>query len=268
MMDVEALICGRVAPAALLAACGGGGARRPHRAAAGTEFPGPAGGNNVPTGTAPTSGCTARLPTPAPGAAPPQRHQRAMWSISGPSMRPAPRPWSTRSWFPGIGTVSDVQVSDDGTCWSSARSAGRTRGLYVYDLTDPRHPAFLDSALVEHRTPYGDVADIDGHRYVFAARNPAESRAHHLRHYRRPPPSRSSLPCRFRRRTASTTPTCATGWPSCSRGTPASSSTTSATAFAGGSPAQPVEVEPAADRRRRRPRRRRRCTTAGGFTTR
>ena len=57
-------------------------------------------------------------------------------------------------------------------CWSSARSRGTNAGLYVYDLTDPRAPTFLDSVLVATGIHTATVADIGGHRYVFAARNP------------------------------------------------------------------------------------------------
>ena len=73
---------------------------------------------------------------------------------------------------PGIGTVSDVQVSDDGTVLVFGAERGPNAGLFVYGLTDPRHPAFLDSALVETGIHTATIADIGGRRYVFAARNP------------------------------------------------------------------------------------------------
>ncbi len=73
---------------------------------------------------------------------------------------------------PGIGTVSDIQVSDDGALLVFSAESGTRAGLYVYDLTDPRAPTFLDSALVTTGLHTATVADIDGHRYVFAARNP------------------------------------------------------------------------------------------------
>ena len=73
---------------------------------------------------------------------------------------------------PGISTVSDVQVSDDGTVLVFGAERGPNAGLFVYGLTDPRHPAFLDSALVETGIHTATIADIDGRRYVFAARNP------------------------------------------------------------------------------------------------
>ncbi len=74
----------------------------------------------------------------------------------------------------GIGTVSDVQVSEDGKVLVFGAERGAAAGLLVYDLTDPRRPMFLDSATVEtgiHTTTIGEIA---GRRYVFAARNPAD----------------------------------------------------------------------------------------------
>jgi hypothetical protein len=73
----------------------------------------------------------------------------------------------------GIGTVSDVQVSDDGSVLVFGAERGLNAGLFVYDLTDPRHPAFLDSALVQTGIHTATIAEIAGRRYVFAARNPA-----------------------------------------------------------------------------------------------
>jgi hypothetical protein len=73
---------------------------------------------------------------------------------------------------PGIGTVSDVQVSDDGAVLVFGAERGPNAGLFVYDLTDPRRPAFLDSALVETGIHTATIAEIGSHRYVFAARNP------------------------------------------------------------------------------------------------
>ena len=75
---------------------------------------------------------------------------------------------------PAIGTVSDIQVSDDGALLVFSAERGTNAGLYVYDLTDPRTPTFLDSALVATGLHTATVADIDGHRYVFAARNPPD----------------------------------------------------------------------------------------------
>jgi hypothetical protein len=74
---------------------------------------------------------------------------------------------------PDIATVSDVQVSDDGALLVFSAEFGANAGLYVYDLTDPRAPILLDRVLVATGLHTATVADIGGHRYVFAARNPA-----------------------------------------------------------------------------------------------
>jgi len=78
---------------------------------------------------------------------------------------------------PGINTVSDVQVSDDGTLLvlSGERGGdtGQDGGIYVYGLANPSSPTALGSALV----PFGGVhtvtlASINGQLYAFAAKNP------------------------------------------------------------------------------------------------
>lgn len=71
-----------------------------------------------------------------------------------------------------IGTVSDVQVSDDGAILVFSAERGANAGLYVYDLANPRTPVFLDRDLVSDGLHTATLAEIDGHRYVFAARNP------------------------------------------------------------------------------------------------
>jgi hypothetical protein len=73
---------------------------------------------------------------------------------------------------PGVGTVSDLQVSEDGSVLVVSTERGVTAGLYVYGLADPRKPDFLGRVLVSQGLHTATVADIDGRRYVFAARNP------------------------------------------------------------------------------------------------
>ena len=74
---------------------------------------------------------------------------------------------------PDIGTVSDVQVSDDGQLLVLSGERGNEGGIYAYSLSDPAHPAFLDSALVGSPGVHTvTLATIDGHNYAFAARNP------------------------------------------------------------------------------------------------
>src|SRR5262249_23947323 len=76
--------------------------------------------------------------------------------------------------IPGIATVSDVQVGEDGTVLVFGAERGPNAGLYLYDLTYPQRPAFLDSALVETGIHSATIADIGQQRYVFAARNPVD----------------------------------------------------------------------------------------------
>lgn len=76
--------------------------------------------------------------------------------------------------IPAIGTVSDVQVTDDGALLVFSAERGPNAGLYVYGLADPRHPQFLDSSLVASGIHTATVAEIGGRRYVFAARDPKD----------------------------------------------------------------------------------------------
>ena len=73
---------------------------------------------------------------------------------------------------PGIGTVSDVQVSDDGALLVFSAENGPSHGLYVFDLTDPEKPRPVgrSAALSLHTAT---ISDINGRRYVFAAKNPS-----------------------------------------------------------------------------------------------
>jgi hypothetical protein len=75
---------------------------------------------------------------------------------------------------PGIGTVSDVQVSDDGSVLVFSAENGPEAGLYVYGLSDPRRPSFRGSTKVDQGLHTATIADIAGRRYVFAARNPTD----------------------------------------------------------------------------------------------
>ena len=76
--------------------------------------------------------------------------------------------------IPAIGTVSDVQVSDDGAVLVFSAEKGANAGMYVYDLADPRAPAFRDSVLVADGIHTATIGEIEGRRYVFAARNPKD----------------------------------------------------------------------------------------------
>lgn len=78
----------------------------------------------------------------------------------------------------GINTVSDVEVSDDGTLLLATGEYGDGAGLYLYSLASPAHPALLGKSLVPEANGglhTGTFASINGRRYVFAARDPAVS---------------------------------------------------------------------------------------------
>jgi hypothetical protein len=75
---------------------------------------------------------------------------------------------------PDINTVSDVEVSKDGKVLLFSGEGGPNGGIYLYDLADPVHPAFLDSALANGGVHTATFGEIDGKRYVFAARNPPD----------------------------------------------------------------------------------------------
>ena len=73
---------------------------------------------------------------------------------------------------PGVGTVSDVQVSDDGQLLVLSGERGTDGGIFLYRLSDPGQPLLLGSALVG---PPGvhtvTLATINQRLYAFAARN-------------------------------------------------------------------------------------------------
>ena len=74
--------------------------------------------------------------------------------------------------LPDLGTVSDVEVSADGTVLMLSAERGSGAGLYLYDLADPAKPTLLDSVHVAeglHTSTFGEIA---GRRYAFTARNP------------------------------------------------------------------------------------------------
>ncbi|HEV7365316.1 MAG TPA: Ig-like domain-containing protein [Gemmatimonadales bacterium] len=95
-----------------------------------------------------------------------------VWSL-GPSGAPTLAGSVT---VPDIGTVSDLQVSDDGQLLVVSGERGDDGGIYAYSLADPAHPAFLDSALVGSPGFHTvTLATISGRNYAFAARNPGFS---------------------------------------------------------------------------------------------
>jgi hypothetical protein len=74
---------------------------------------------------------------------------------------------------PGIGTVSDVQVSDDGQLLVLGGERGPNGGIYLYSLNNPAVPSLLGSVLVGDAGVHTvTLSTINGRRYAFAARNP------------------------------------------------------------------------------------------------
>ena len=73
--------------------------------------------------------------------------------------------------IPGISTVSDVQVSEDGQLLMLTAEYDPSGGLYLYSLADPANPVFLDREIAAGGLHTATLADIDGARYAFGARN-------------------------------------------------------------------------------------------------
>ncbi len=74
--------------------------------------------------------------------------------------------------FTSISTVSDVEVTADGTLLLATTEGQAEDGLYIYSLADPADPALVDFEPVSSGLHTGTFAEIGGDRYVFAARNP------------------------------------------------------------------------------------------------
>lgn len=72
----------------------------------------------------------------------------------------------------GVGTVSDVAVTPDGTVLVATSESGGSNGLHLFDRADPLNPVAVDYTLVSSGLHTGEVAVINGRTYVFAARNP------------------------------------------------------------------------------------------------
>lgn len=76
---------------------------------------------------------------------------------------------------PQTGTISDIQVSDDGH-WlvftaEGGGSAGNP-GIHVYELTTPGHPVFRAKTVVGSGLHTGTLATIGGTLYAFTAKDP------------------------------------------------------------------------------------------------
>lgn len=74
---------------------------------------------------------------------------------------------------PDIGTVSDVQVSEDGQLLVLSGERGPDGGIFLYSLSNPAAPSFISSALVGDAGVHTvTLSNIAGRLYAFAARNP------------------------------------------------------------------------------------------------
>lgn len=71
-----------------------------------------------------------------------------------------------------VGTVSDLEVSTDGTLLLVTTENGPAAGFRLYDLDDPRDPVLLVEQRVEGGLHTGTLAEIGGRTWVFAAKNP------------------------------------------------------------------------------------------------
>lgn len=76
--------------------------------------------------------------------------------------------------IPNITTVSDVAVTPDGKALVVTTEGGAGNGLYVYNRANPLKPTLAGSYLVSVGLHTGEVAVINGHTYVFAARDPGQ----------------------------------------------------------------------------------------------
>jgi len=71
-----------------------------------------------------------------------------------------------------IGTVSDVEVSDDGKLLMFSTENGANSGFWFYRLTDPAHPTFVGKYLVSSGVHTATYARIGGKLYAFGAKDP------------------------------------------------------------------------------------------------
>lgn len=68
-------------------------------------------------------------------------------------------------------TVSDVEVTADGKALVLSTERETAGGVYIYSLANPAKPVYLARALAPRGMHTAAVADINGRRYVFAAKN-------------------------------------------------------------------------------------------------
>lgn len=73
---------------------------------------------------------------------------------------------------PGIGTVSDVEVSPDGKLLLFSAENGPSAGIHFYNVTNPATPVFAGSYLVSTGVHTATFGTINNRLYVFAAKDP------------------------------------------------------------------------------------------------
>ena len=141
--------------AALLSSCGGddgddgGGGRPPTRQPSRSRRA----ATTSPIASAPTCWVHGTGPTPVPGAAR-GKNVRGTSSRSGRWTPPARRRWSTPSQLPQVGTVSDVQVSDDGAVLVFSAERGQQRGPLRLRPRRPRDAGVSGQRARVERAPY------------------------------------------------------------------------------------------------------------------
>ncbi|HEU4800283.1 MAG TPA: hypothetical protein VFS94_06590 [Gemmatimonadales bacterium] len=99
-------------------------------------------------------------------------NQIKVWSLDGSG---APT-LSSSVTVAGVSTVSDVEVSSDGSWMLVTSEYGDGAGLHLYDLANPLAPVLIDHYPVASPSGglhTGTTATIAGRTYVFAARDPA-----------------------------------------------------------------------------------------------
>jgi hypothetical protein len=95
-------------------------------------------------------------------------NQLKVWSL-GASGAPT---LVTSMTIPDIGTVSDLQVSENGEILVLSAEIGDGGGIYLYSLANPAHPSLVGSTLVSAGVHTVTLASLTGRSYAFAARNP------------------------------------------------------------------------------------------------
>ena len=98
-------------------------------------------------------------------------NQIKVWSLDG-----SGAPSLVRSvTVAGTATISDLEVSADGSWMMVTAEYGDASGLYLYSLADPTNPVELDRYIVSSPSSglhTGTIAETGGRTYVFAARDP------------------------------------------------------------------------------------------------